>query len=124
MNGNSILIDTNIALFLLNGNETVAAILEGSDVHLSFITELELLGYSDITEKERTGIRHFISDCRTTDITDEIKELTVTLRKNYKLKLPDSIIAATAIYLDIPFLSADKAFKKVKELKLALYEEE
>jgi len=37
------------------------------------------------------------------------------------LKLGDAVVAATAIYLDLPFMSADKAFNKVTELQLALY---
>lgn len=44
MSGNSLLIDTNIALYLLNGDNTIAELLDGKDVYLSFISELELLG--------------------------------------------------------------------------------
>ena len=43
MNGDNILIDTNIALYLLNGDRVVAEILDGKNVYVSFITELELL---------------------------------------------------------------------------------
>jgi len=45
----NILIDTNIALYLLGGDEQIANVLDGQVVHVSFITELELLGYPDIT---------------------------------------------------------------------------
>jgi predicted nucleic acid-binding protein len=37
--------------------------------------------------------------------------------------LPDSIIAATSIVLEIPLLTADKGFRKINKLNLALYEE-
>ena len=37
MNG-SVLIDTNIALYLLNGNKEVAGLLDGKRVFASFIT--------------------------------------------------------------------------------------
>lgn len=43
MSGNKFLIDTNIALYLLSGNKTIANILDGADLYLSFISELELL---------------------------------------------------------------------------------
>ena len=43
MSGNSLLVDTNIALYLLAGDERVAELLHGRDLFLSFITELELL---------------------------------------------------------------------------------
>jgi predicted nucleic acid-binding protein len=46
MNGRSFLIDTNIALYLLGGDVTITNILDNSTIYLSFITQLELLGYS------------------------------------------------------------------------------
>lgn len=45
MSGPNFLIDTNIALYLLSGNTTIAEIINGSQVYISFITQLELLGY-------------------------------------------------------------------------------
>jgi hypothetical protein len=36
MSGNSLLIDTNIALYLLNGDEKIADLLDGRDVYISF----------------------------------------------------------------------------------------
>ena len=44
MNGNNILLDTNIVLYLLNGEETLIPLLEEKNLFLSFITQLELLG--------------------------------------------------------------------------------
>lgn len=43
MIGNNLLIDTNIALYLLEGGKTIATVLDGKDVYVSEITELELL---------------------------------------------------------------------------------
>ena len=44
MNGN-VLIDTNVSLYLLQGNENVADLLDGKRIFASFITEVEILGY-------------------------------------------------------------------------------
>jgi predicted nucleic acid-binding protein len=71
-------------------------------VHLSFITELELLGYYGITKQEQYQIRLFLKDCIIHDISSDIKELSIDIRQKNKQKLPDSIIAATALQLDIP----------------------
>jgi len=38
------------------------------------------------------------------------------------VKLPDAIVAATAIYLDLPLLTADMGFNKIPHLKLILLE--
>jgi predicted nucleic acid-binding protein len=48
MNGNSVLLDTNIVLYFLNGEETLIPILEQKSLFLSFITQLELLGSKNI----------------------------------------------------------------------------
>ena len=56
------------------------------------------------------------------DINSEIKNLTIHYRKRYKLKLPDSIISAMSLYLDLPLITADADFKKIEELDLIFYE--
>jgi hypothetical protein len=40
------------------------------------------------------------------------------VRKEYNLKVPDAIIAATVLNLKIPLVSADVAFQRVNELSL------
>ena len=50
-------------------------------------------------------------------------ELTLLLTPMYsftcmKIKLPDAIIAATAIHYNLPLLSADKGFKNISGLTL------
>jgi predicted nucleic acid-binding protein len=44
------------------------------------------------------------------------------LRKNYTLRLPDAIVAASALSFEVPLVTADKVFSKVKELDLILIE--
>ncbi|WP_394351940.1 PIN domain-containing protein [Psychroflexus maritimus] len=46
----------------------------------------------------------------------------IKIRKVYNLKLPDSIIISTALYLDLPIITSDVEFKKVNELSLIHYE--
>lgn len=122
MSGNSLLIDTNIALYLLNGDTTIAELLDGRDVYISFITELELLGFQDITKEERSIIEDFLSNCIIIDLNQSIKEITIDLKQSYKLKLPDAIIAATSQYMNLPLISADKVFERVSDLQFIKYE--
>ena len=119
-----ILIDTNIALYLFNGESRIAKLLEGQLVYVSFITELELLGYRHITPDEEQLIRDFLSECVIIDITKDIKESSIKFRKTYGLKLPDAIIAGTAHYLGIPLFSADKDFLVIKEINFVAYEQD
>jgi len=47
MSGNKLVADTNIILYLLNGDHTVKEILQGKDVYISFITEIELYSFKN-----------------------------------------------------------------------------
>lgn len=122
MNGNNLFLDTNVILYLLSGDETIAALVDNKHLYISFITELELLSYRDITKAEKEKIKIFLNDCIIIDFNMAIKNHTVNLKQKYSLKLPDCIIAATALFIGFPFITADKAFNKIKELNLVLYE--
>ena len=122
MNGNSILLDTNIVLYLLNGDKTLIPLLENKQLIVSFITELELLCYRGIKEKDQLIIKEFLSNCIIIDINNLIKENTIDLRRKYSLKLPDCIIIATSLYLNIPIISADEEFSKAENIDLILYQ--
>jgi predicted nucleic acid-binding protein len=122
MNGINILLDTNIVLYLLNGDTVVQQYLQGKSFYVSFINELELLGYKDINEYEEKSIELFLEECAIIDVNSGIKEITKQLRRSYSLKLPDAIIAATAIFLGIPLLSADKHFERIDDLTFVRYE--
>ena len=60
MSGKEILVDTNIVLYLLEGSNTLVEILQGKDIYLSFITELELIGYKENSIKKEAYIYGFI----------------------------------------------------------------
>jgi predicted nucleic acid-binding protein len=47
----NILIDTNLALYLLSGEKAISLLLENQHLFISEISELELLGYPEITKK-------------------------------------------------------------------------
>lgn len=122
MNGNSVALDTNAALYLLNGNQVLTEILFQKRIYLSFICELELLSYAGLSQKEISMVEKFIDDCHVIDINPEIKRGAISLRKKYKLKLPDSIVLATANYFELPFLTFDKDFKRVEDKNVIILE--
>lgn len=122
MNGNKLLLDTNAVLYVLSGDETLAEFLNGKELYISVITELELLSFKKLTNKETKIINTLLSELEIVNITEEIKKHTILIRKNSSLKLPDCIIAATSIALDIPIISSDKQLSNLKGLNIILYE--
>lgn len=122
MSGRKLLLDTNILLYLLGGDQTLVDILQEKRIYISFITELELLSFKNLRPSDKEDIEELLCQCMIVDINSGIKQDTIEIRKTHGLKLPDAIIAATSQYLDIPLLSADKAFGKVDSLSLVSYE--
>lgn len=121
MSGNRFFLDTNIVLYLLNGDETIAELLNGKQLFVSFISQLELLGYPGLDVTERDKIKQFLDECTIIDINEGIKQQVIEIRSLLRVKLPDAIIAASAIFYDLPLISADKDLKKVKNLGLIVY---
>lgn len=122
MSGNKIFVDTNILLYFLKGDREVMEMLSGKFVIASFITELELLAFPEISQEAMGTIHSFLKSIQIVNINSEIKKTTIDIRKQSKLKLPDAIIAATALYLKIPLLTADKKFGNVDHGEIIIYE--
>lgn len=111
--------DTYFLIYIHEGDEIVSAFLD-YNFGISFITEVELLGFKGISKTDELKLKDIINDCYYLDWNTNIKETTIELRKKYTIKLPDAIIASTAINYGIPLVTADKGFSKIKELDLIL----
>lgn len=121
MNGTKLLLDSNIALYLLGGDNVLASLLEQREVYVSVITEMELLGYPGISEHEILRVNDFLQECNIVELGQPIKEKAIELRRTYNIKLPDAIIASTAIHLNLPLISADGVFNRLSELNFVHY---
>ncbi len=124
MSGSKLFADTNILLYYLEGKEEVVELISDKDLTISFVTELEILSFPKLTTNVENQIREFIDNCTVIGLKQEIKDLTIGLRRKYKLKLPDAIIAASAHFHKLPLITADKDFQKLKEMNVILYESE
>ena len=120
MNGIRILCDTNTLIHLLGKNTDVADFLMGKQISISVITELELYGKQNMSSSETSIVDMLIENCFVIDLLPSIKQLVKKIKSNYKIKLPDAIIAATAMYLDIPLVTFDTDFERIENLKLIL----
>ena len=112
----NLLVDTNAVLYALRGVPHVAKLLEKQIINISFITEIELLSWPLLNEPDSSLIKKFIGPCRVMEYSSQLKYAVIEVRKKYKLKIADAFIAATAIQYEIPLVSADLVFEKVKEI--------
>jgi len=121
MNGIDFLADTNFLIFVAQKKPIVEPFLDYS-IGISCITEMELLGIFSISKAHKSDMQKIIEQCFIIDFSAEIKYKAIQIKQRYKIKLPDAIIAATAIVFDIPLITADADFKSIKELKLIFLE--
>lgn len=114
-----ILADTNIVIYAIKGISAVEPYLD-HDLALSDISVIELLGVKNIEKNSLLVRKKFIENFICYPVNYSIRQTAIELKQQYILKIPDAIIAATAICFDIPFITADKDFKKIKELEAVI----
>ena len=119
MNGNNIFADSNVLIYILNGTKNVEPYLDSFFI-ISYISEIEILGHKNLQANVKTKLKAMIDSCFIVEMNNHIKQRTIYLKQKYTIKTPDAIIAASAIEMSLPFLTADKDFKRIKELDLIL----
>jgi len=107
-----LVLDTNALIFLTTEGNIISSGLQDeinmSDLFISAITEIELFAKPGLLPEEEKNLRLFLSDrIFVIDLTDSVKRETIMLRRTTRLKLPDCIIAASAIALNAVLLTAD-----------------
>lgn len=117
MSGTRILVDTNILILLLNGDEFLSKFLSSCEVHISFITQIELLASKKLTRTEVRAIEALVKDCYVHHSSEPMVRLAALISADSGVKLPDAIIAASAMELGFPLLSADSDFNKLDNLE-------
>lgn len=123
MSGSRLLLDTNVALCLLRGDRSAADAINEQSLFISFITRMELLSKPGITAAELKRVEAFVNEWPMVELDRSIMDRAIRIRRAHRFKIPDAIIAATALYLDVPLLTADRVFERMAdELRLLLYE--
>ena len=82
--------------------------LELDKAAVSQITRMELLGYPQLTDDEDAGIRTFLSGCQVRMLDERVEAEAIRLRRSGAFKLPDAIVAATAITGNLRLLTLDQ----------------
>jgi predicted nucleic acid-binding protein len=119
MSGNNYLLDTNILVYALKGIPAVVPYFE-ENCFVSVITEIEIVGVTDLSRKELSVRQTAVDYCTVIPLTTAIKNEAIRLKQQFKIKLPDAVIAATALIEEYTLITADKGFKKISSLQLIL----
>ena len=85
---------------------------------VSVITKIEVLGFNNAGEHYQL-LLDFMNDAEIFVLNGDVIDKCISIRKNNKTKLPDVIIAATAIVKDFVLITRNTAdFKNLKEIQI------
>jgi len=93
-----ILLDSDIVIYSTKeGNDTLRRFLADRSLGVSIVTYVEVLGFHQITKNDKTELEEFFEITKVIPMSAEIAETAVSLKQSRKMKLGDSLIAATAL---------------------------
>lgn len=117
--GKKYLIDTNVLIEYVGQllpdeiHKKIGAIID-KEFNISFINKIEVLGHHSSDQI----LEDFINIASIYNMDDDVIDQTIVLRKVHKIKIPDAVVAATAITYDLILLTRNvDDFKNIKKLK-------
>ena len=119
-----ILIDTNIFIYYLKNDKKIVEYfnhlkLTNESINYSFINRIELLSFSQLDAKEEHLIKEMLDQFNYIGYDEKVEAKTIELRKKYNIKIPDAIIAASALINNCTLITRNESdFKNISDLKL------
>ena len=113
--------DSNLLIYHFNNalSPHGQAILKDGLIHgaaVSIITRIECLGYP-CPEPALVVAQRLFDALIEIGLTDAIVNRTIQLRRQRKIKIPDAIVASTALSLDLPLVTRNvKDFHTIDDL--------
>lgn len=103
--------DTNALVAVAQGTH----VLDSAQVRaaISIISKIEILSWPGLSDEQRTNLRRTLGSMDVIEIDAKVEAFTIDIRLNRQLKLPDAIIAATALSRNAPLVTNDQAFTRV-----------
>lgn len=114
------LLDSNIIIYAIKPefSQLRELIAEHSPL-VSAISYVEVLGYHQLTTEDEQDLTDFFDATEILPISTTVLSKAVALRKQRKMSLGDSVIAATALVNELTLVTANsKDFKWIEGLKL------
>ena len=117
-------LDTNAILYYIENDPSVVSTIEEiflrhAPVYISAITELELFSFPSLNFIDAKRIEDFIKIIVVIPVDSQIARRGGSLRARYKLRTPDSVIAATAMLTGTQLVTRNvRDFQKIPDLQI------
>ena len=112
----SYVLDANVVLYHLSGR--LADPLPKGQISVSIVTEIELLAFKSLSREESDRVRAFLSGVAVVPLVNALKQDVVDMRLG-GLRLPDAIIAATALSVNAELLTHDARLLRLTTISVS-----
>ena len=114
------IVDSNILIYAARPDDVgTKQWLAGNGLAYSSITRLEVLGFNGILPKEYGDLTDLMANLVQLPVSDDLIEDAILLRQARRMSLGDSIVAVTALALDMPLATANvRDFRNIPGLIL------
>jgi len=120
MNGNRVVLDTNAIISLLKGNPVLIELSKKAEwIGISIISYIEFLAFPELSDEDKSLFELFSKrvDVIGLDYSNYLLiQNILTIRKKYRVKLPDAIIIATTLETGSTLVTDDKQLHKIDEI--------
>ena len=120
MSGKTFILDTNIIIYLSQEKLKMTDFAsKGDRLCISIISYMESLGHPFKNKEEEIIVKSLCDTCEVFNLTKQITDKTIEIRKQFKIKLPDAIIAASALVNKAILVTANfKDFKMINGISI------
>lgn len=122
--GSGYLLDSNTVIDYIaclhpdKGRQWLDQIID-TEINVSIITKIEVLSFNPDKDDNYTVLVDFFEAANIIDLTSDIVSKTIQIRQNQKIKLPDAVVAATALCNGFKLISRNKKdFKNIQSLEV------
>lgn len=115
------LIDTNAVIDYLSNKlpGNASNMLDEEALEISVIIRMELLAWGNAESQQLSILEDFINSVVVWSLDEPVIIKGIEIRKNFRIKLPDAIIAATAVVHELTLVTRNvNDFKNITGLRL------
>jgi predicted nucleic acid-binding protein len=114
------LLDSNIIIYAAQpAHAALRQFIETHTPAVSVISQIEVLGYHNLTEDDRQFLEQFFRTAERLPLSETVVQWAIKLRQRRKMSLGDSIVAGTAIAYERTLVTRNTDdFRWIEEIQL------
>lgn len=121
MSGNKYLLDTCFIIRWYEQQQDALSIIERLNIQFeecsySDISHAELFSWQGLTPSDEQALKALLFDVARLEVSKQVIDKTIQIRKAHKMKLPDSLILATAKIHGLQLITLDDKLERIEKL--------